>query len=190
MVSCLAEGDSGCGLDTDRYEVTMAGRDTGALIKATKILNTILMYVCVCMLFVMMLLGSADILGRYFFNRPILGTFEIFEILLPGIVLLGLGFTQADKAHITVDMLVDRLPRRMRTLTDFCTTIMALVMSMLILWRGTMTALLYFNQNRLISNIHVPMYLPHLFVPLGALALCAVLVVQMLQLLTNLREGN
>jgi TRAP-type C4-dicarboxylate transport system permease small subunit len=168
----------------------MAGREAGALIKATKLLNTILMHICVCMLFIMMLLGGVDVLGRYFLNRPILGTFEIFEILLPGIVLLGLGFTQADKAHITVNILVDRLPRRMRTLTDFCTTIMALVMSILILWRGIVTALLYSNQNRLISNIHVPMYLPHLFVALGFLALCAVLVVQMLQSLTKLRERN
>lgn len=161
---------------------------TGAFIKTTRITNSVLLYICACMLSIMMLLGAADILGRYFFNRPIVGTFEIFEILLPGIVLLGLGFTQAGRAHIKVDMVVGRLPPRMRTLADLCTTTMALAASLLMLWQGIVTASLYYHQNRLISNIHVPMYLPHLFVPLGALALCAVLVVQMLELLTKLRE--
>ena len=47
----------------------------------------------------MMLLGTADVTGRYIFNKPILGTAEIFGILLPAIVLLGLAYTQEAQAH-------------------------------------------------------------------------------------------
>ncbi len=145
-------------------------------------------YVCIGMLFIMMLLGSADVIGRYIFSKPVTGTFEIFEILLPGIVLLSLGATQAAGAHIRIETFVRYLPPRLRTATDFGTTLLSLAISILILWRGFLIALVYWHQGRVIPNIWVPMFLPRLFVPLGALGLCSALVVQLIQQAAKLRE--
>jgi TRAP-type C4-dicarboxylate transport system permease small subunit len=166
----------------------VAGKKAEALTKPAKIANNILAYVCAGMLFAMMLLGSADVIGRFLFNKPIVGSLEIFEILLPGIVLLALGYTQAAGAHVRVEILLSRLPPRSQASLNFVTRLVALVISILILWRGVLVALTYRHQDRLISNIGVPMFLPQLFVPLGALGICAVLVVQMLQFLAKLRE--
>ena len=78
------------------------------LAKGVRLINSALRYVCMSLLFFMMALGTCDVLGRYLFNKPILGTFEIFEILLPAIVLLGLGYTQESNAHVRVEIFVSR----------------------------------------------------------------------------------
>jgi len=43
---------------------------------------------------------------------------------------------------------------------------------------------------RTIPTIDVPMFLPQLFVPLGALMLSLVLMVQMLENIIQLKKGN
>lgn len=158
--------------------------------KVVKRTSSILAYVGMGMLLVMMFLGSADVLGRYFFNKPITGTYEIFEILLPGIVLLCLADTQFAGGHITMGLLVSRLAPRTRARIEFVIRLILLVLFGLITWKGIDATLMYWHQHRLITNIGVPMYLPQILVPVGALAICPVLVVQMLRSFAQMRKGG
>ena len=56
-------------------------------------------------LFGMMILGTADVAGRYLLNMPITGTLEIFEILLPVLILLSLADTQSTDGHLTAGVI-------------------------------------------------------------------------------------
>jgi TRAP-type C4-dicarboxylate transport system permease small subunit len=161
-----------------------------ALDKGIRLINRGLRYICMSLLFFMMGLGTCDVLGRYLFNKPILGTFEIFEILLPAIVLLGLGYTQGDNAHVRVQIFISRLSSRRLTILNLVTNGLALSISVLILWRGWLLAGAYWRMGRTIPTIEVPMFLPQLLVPLGAFMLILVLIVQMLQYIVQLRERN
>jgi TRAP-type C4-dicarboxylate transport system permease small subunit len=62
----------------------------------------------------MMLLTFADVIGRYAFSRPIPGAFEITEVLLAGLVFLGLPLVTARGEHVSVHLLDDRLPTGIR----------------------------------------------------------------------------
>ena len=160
------------------------------LAKGVSLMNSALKYVCVSLLFFMMALGTVDVIGRYLFNKPILGTLEVFEILLPAIVLLGLGYTQENRGHVTMELLVLQLSPRTKTILDVVTNGCALFISVLILWRGWILTTLYWRMGRTIPTIDVPMFLPQLFVPLGALVLSLVLMVQMLEYIIQLKKGN
>ena len=138
----------------------------------------------------MMLLGTVDVGGRYLFNKPILGTFETFEILLPAIVLLGLGYTQGNKAHVRMEILISRLSSRKQTILNVFTNGCALFISLLILWRGWVLTIEYWRIGRTIPTIDVPMFLPQCLVPLGALMLSLVLMGQMLESIIQFRERN
>jgi len=155
-----------------------------------KRINNVLRYVCTALLFFMMLLGTVDVMGRYLFNKPVLGTFETFEILLPAIVLLGLGYTQESRAHVKVEILISRLSFRKQAFLNFITNGFALLISILILWRGWVLTVVYWRMGRRIPTIEVPMYLPQLLVPIGALLLSFVLLVQMLQYLAQAQKGD
>lgn len=157
------------------------------LAKGVNLISSALRYVCVGLLFFMMALGTVDVVSRYLFNNPILGTLETFEILLPAIVLLGLGYTQGNRAHVKMEILVSHLSFRTQTVLNFLTNGCALFVSALILWRGWVLTIGYWRMGRTIPTIGVPMFLPQLLVPLGALILSLVLIVQMLQCITELR---
>jgi len=158
--------------------------------KSVHLINSALRYVCMGLLFFMMALGTCDVLGRYLFNKPILGTLEIFEILLPAIVLLGLGYTQGSNAHVRVELFVSHLSLRKQTILNFITNGCTLFISVLILWRGWLLTTEYRRIGRTIPTIEVPMFLPQLLVPLGALMLIYVLIVQMVQYIIQLSERS
>ena len=160
------------------------------LAKGVSLMNSALKYVCVGLLLFMMGLGTTDVIGRYLFNNPILGTLEIFEILLPAIVLLGLGYTQEKRGHVTMELLVTQFSPRTKTILEIATNGCALIISVLILWRGWILTILYWRMGRTIPTLDVPMFLPQLFVPLGALVLSLVLMVQMLENIIQLKKGN
>jgi TRAP-type C4-dicarboxylate transport system permease small subunit len=160
------------------------------LAKGVSLMNSALKYVCVGLLFFMMALGTVDVIGRYLFNKPILGTLEVFEILLPAIVLLGLGYTQENRGHVSMELLVLRLSPRTKTILDIVTNGCAFFISVLILWRGWILTTMYWRMGRTIPTIDVPMFLPQLFVPLGAFVLSLVLMVQMLENIIQLKKGN
>jgi len=160
------------------------------LAEGISLINSVLKYVCVSLLFFMMALGTVDVIGRYLFNKPILGALEVFEILLPAIVLLGLGYTQENRGHVRMELLVLHLSPRTKTILDIVTNGCALFISVLILWRGWILTAVYWRMGRTIPTIDIPMFLPQLFVPLGALALSLVLMVQMLEYIIQLKKGN
>jgi len=58
----------------------------------------------------LMVLTSADALGRYLFNQPIEGAFQISEdyLLVLG-VFLALGYSYREGSHVQVTLLVDKI---------------------------------------------------------------------------------
>ncbi len=158
------------------------------LAKGIHFINRYIKNFCLVLLFFMMILGTADVIGRYIFNRPILGTFEIFEIILPAIVLLGLGYTQENRAHVRMEILISRFSLRTQTFLNLITNGCALFISILILWRGWVLTIGYWHMGRTIPTIEIPMFLPQLLVPLGALLLSLVIIIQMLQNIGQLRK--
>ena len=151
--------------------------------------SSILMYVSAGLLFVMLLLSTADVLGRYFFNRPLSGSQEISEILLPGVVLLGWAYAQRQKVHVSVDILFNRFRPRFKAIVAFLTTCLALAIAILVIWQGMLLSISYFNMGRLIRNINVPIFIPRLLVPLGGLSLFLVLIVDLYDSVKEIKKG-
>lgn len=159
----------------------MAGAIIRTLEKTTDKLNTIMKYLCVILLFCMMLLGTVDVLGRYLFNSPVSGTYEIFGMLLPALVLLGLAYAQAERAHIRITLLISRLPSMVQRVLGIITTIIMMFMTVLIGWHGMELSLRFKEMGKLIDTIQIPIYIPQLVVPIGAFILLLVLLVQLIQ---------
>ena len=140
-------------------------------------------------LFGMMMLGTVDVAGRYLFNIPLTGTLEIFEILMPVLVLLSLADTQSTDGHLTAGVIdYFRLKTETRTKILFGVQVLGFCVFLLILWRGLVGSMLALRSHRLISNIEVPIWIPQLVVPLGALVMCMVLVVQMVETANKIRR--
>ena len=69
-------------------------------------------HVAVLSIFIMMLLTTADAIGRYLFSFPLPGAYEVTEKYLMVIaVYLGASYTYRGGSTIRITLLVDRLPR-------------------------------------------------------------------------------
>lgn len=60
--------------------------------------------VAASVLFALMVLTCADVIGRYFFLKPIFGAFEITETLLAALIFAGLPIVTLRNEHVTVDV--------------------------------------------------------------------------------------
>jgi TRAP-type C4-dicarboxylate transport system permease small subunit len=140
-------------------------------------------------LFGMMMLGTADVAGRYLFNRPITGTHEIFEILLPVLLLFSLADTQSNDEHLTAGIIdYFHFKPETRTKIRFGVQVLVFCLFLLIIWRGVGSSMFTLRSHRRISNIELPLWIPQFVVPLGALAMCMVLVVQIVETANKIRR--
>lgn len=83
---------------------------------------------------VAMLVMVIDVIGRYVFNNPLLGSVELNRILLVAIVFLGVSYAQLSKAHVRVDLVLSRTSSRLRLILEACALLIALVLFALMLY--------------------------------------------------------
>ena len=56
-------------------------------------------------LFVMMMVTFVDVIGRYVFNRPLNGAFEVTELMLLVLIFAGLPLVSHADEHVTMDFI-------------------------------------------------------------------------------------
>ena len=136
----------------------------------------------------LMLLGSTDVLGRYLFNRPILGTLEASEIMMAGIILLSWAYTQRTGGHVRVDILVSRYSHRVRTITDFVTLFLSLALFSFIFWQSLLISIRFLHEHRYFQTLPGPAAPYHFFVPVGAFFLCLEFIIQLVHIIPGIRK--
>lgn len=140
-------------------------------IRKLRILSRVLSRIGNLALAGMMFLTTADVVGRYFFNAPVLGAFEMTEYLMLIVIFSFLAFAQSEKAHITVDIFFDRLPRKLARWINRANHLVCLAMMLLVTWMGIMQAIDLKNNGEISTLLKVPDYPFAGFLVLG----CAVL---------------
>lgn len=93
-------------------------------------LDRALAWLCGITLLAMMFLTFVDVIGRYFLSQPVLGAFELTEILLAITVFSAIPAVTQRGSHIKLDFLDPILPERVRDLLD---QISAIVMAGILL---------------------------------------------------------
>ena len=88
----------------------------------------------------MMLLTFADVIGRYVFNSPIMGAYEITEILMGLMIFGGLPLVSRARGHITVDFLAAALPPRLRAVQTVFLDLMCSLIAGVLAWRTCLYA--------------------------------------------------
>ena len=70
-----------------------------------RVIGPLLGYVAGILLFCLMTLTCVDVIGRYFFNTPVTGGFELTEMMLAALIFFGLPLVTIRNEHVTVDLL-------------------------------------------------------------------------------------
>jgi TRAP-type C4-dicarboxylate transport system permease small subunit len=70
-----------------------------------RVIGPLLGYVAGIVLFCLMTLTCVDVVGRYFFNMPVTGGFELTEMMLASLIFFGLPLVTIRNDHIMVGLL-------------------------------------------------------------------------------------
>src|SRR3954454_11323578 len=76
-----------------------------------------------------------DVVGRYFFNAPFAFTVELTQMAMAIVVYFGVGLVTHEDAHISADVVVLRLPPRLRALFALVTNLLALGFLAVMVWQ-------------------------------------------------------
>jgi TRAP-type C4-dicarboxylate transport system permease small subunit len=94
--------------------------------------NRIMVYIASLALFGMMMVVVIDVIGRYAFDKPLMGAYELVGYLMAIAGPWAIGYSQIQKGHIRVDFLLNRFPKKgQAVITSIAYLIGVLVFSVL-----------------------------------------------------------
>lgn len=135
----------------------------------------------------MMLLTVADVIGRYFFNRPIKGTYELVGLTLVCAATWGLAYCQIQRGHIRVMLLVEHFPPRVQTVLNSLAYLLGLGGLSVICWRTLLLTKTYISLAGagVTVNLHVPFWPFMLMLAIGAGMFSVIFLIDLLHSLAK-----
>jgi len=129
-----------------------------AFARVIQFASTVSHRVGISILLAMMFLTAADVFGRYFLKRPIVGAYELQEYLMVCVVSLTLAYCAAEKTHVVVDILVSRFPQRAQATIGAITTLVGLCLCSVITWQAVMYVQRMLVSGLVSATLKIPRY--------------------------------
>lgn len=139
-------------------------------IKLTAMLESAASAISAVLLVSLMLIGTADVLMRYFFSSPFAWSQEFITLyLLPGLFFLAVSHTFAVNGHIGVDILQHYSPLSIRRVCQILIGVTGCLLFLLIAVLGAQRAAEDFAQGtQTVGRVPWPIWPSVTLVPLGA----------------------
>ena len=133
-------------------------------------------------LFLLMMLVVVGVVMRYFLNQPLLIVDEFSGYMLATVTFLGLGYTLRAGGHVSVEVVISRLPRRALSWLDPVTSVIGLLYVSWFAWLAYKLVLdSYTIGTTYPSTLHTPLYIPQSVLPVGLALLGIQIVVEFLR---------
>ncbi len=144
-----------------------------------RVLVTILRHIAIWILSAMMFLTAADVLLRYLFNKPISGAYELVEYMMAILVSFSIVYCAHQKAHVNVDILVERFSERIRTILSCATIFLTLILFLLITWQTVSYIVDEYECELTSAVLYIPVYPFVTFVAIAFAVLCLVVLAEL-----------
>lgn len=151
-------------------ELSFFQKMTLGLEKITLTINNILHKISSVLLFLLMFLTTADVIGRYFFNNPITGTYELTSLALALMIFFSLGSGQISKDHIEIDFLTSKMPAKVQEVLSGAASLILFILMSLTTWQLIEFTKRTWQGNELSGDLGLPLYIFIALTVLGALS--------------------
>lgn len=124
------------------------------------------------LIFLLMLLVTADVVGRYVFNSPLPGTFEISESAMVFVVFLAFAHAEARGQNIRISLLTSRLSLHQQAFFEVLAALAGMFLFGLIGWQTWGPAVESWAIREYMSGpAPLPIYPSKLVLPVGSFLL-------------------
>ncbi|HUU71007.1 MAG TPA: TRAP transporter small permease [Burkholderiales bacterium] len=114
--------------------VALAARPINRL--AWRVENALSLVSAALILFAMLLV-SAEVISRKFFNTPIPGQLELGELLMPPIIFLAIAYTQSTGGHVRMTLVIDHMPPAWRHVMEIAVKLLAIAIYAVLFFYST-----------------------------------------------------
>lgn len=121
-----------------------------------------------------------EVISRFFFHKPTSWATELSIYAIIGSCFLGSAYAVRTYSHITVDLLINNVSDRLKTILAYITNALGLIFSLIF------TTYSYFHvvntfqlQTTSTSLLRIPMYIPESLLVLGGGLMCLAFILQL-----------
>jgi TRAP-type C4-dicarboxylate transport system permease small subunit len=131
----------------------------------------------------LMFLIAVDVIGRYFFNYPVPGGYELTEYLMAIFVPLSIAICADHRTHVGVDMVVEKFSSKTQAKVDAVTLLITVALAAIMAWQCCVAVPESYTSGLKTAVLQIPVFPSVLFVAIGVLALTLFIFVHFLDTL-------
>jgi len=140
-------------------------------------------------IFLLVLLATTNILGRWLFSSPISGYVDWVEQAMAFIAFLGIAYTQRLGGHIRMDIVIGQLHGRVLWVTELISTGLMLIVTVILVYGSYLHFWRAYSIGDSSLDINLPIWPAKLVVPVALTILALRLVLQMWGYCRAIRDG-
>jgi TRAP-type C4-dicarboxylate transport system permease small subunit len=136
----------------------------------------------------LMLITVYEVVMRYLLRLPTGRTQELEQYyLLVGVVFFAIGFTLLEEGHVTVDLVVSKLPLRAQlVMGGVIASAVIIVFAILLTWGGVVLS--FRHQTAETPITRMPLFVGYILIPIGSFLLLLQAVIRLIKKLSLLRS--
>jgi TRAP-type C4-dicarboxylate transport system permease small subunit len=135
------------------------------------------------------LLTVSDVFLRYFFDAPILGSYEVTELMMIVIIYPGLAWVAVKRANIKIDLVVSRLSSRKQGILDSIFCFLSLCIIGLIAYFSVPQAIFILDKMKLTDQLNIPLFPFYFLIALGFFILFFAVMVNLIEFIRQAIKG-
>jgi TRAP-type C4-dicarboxylate transport system permease small subunit len=152
-------------------------------------ISGVFIYLSAAALFLMMMLTTADVIGRYILNSPIKGTQDLVELGLVVCAFAGLGYVTLHRQHIRADMINAVLSKRKNAILSSACFAISIPVAIALAWQTCAEGFKVFVAGKAgTPTISVPIGPFFLFAGLGLILLCVEILLDVIRYIHEARK--
>jgi TRAP-type C4-dicarboxylate transport system permease small subunit len=140
---------------------------------------TLLTNLAACGLAVIVAVNGANVIGRYFFSRPIAWAEELMLFLMIFTVFAGGAVVTWRQRHIRIDALVSRLPHNIRRWVELAAIVVSVAVLCIVAWASSATVSMLFAFEQRSDALEIPMWIPQSVITGGVTLIAAFIVLRL-----------
>ena len=133
-------------------------------------------------LFAMILLTCLDVFMRYFFNRPLAGTYDIVSLMGAIIAAFAMPYTMLEKGHVAVELFIMRLSRTKQLVFETATHTVGILLFLVVCWQCVVLAVDMKAAGEVTPTLLLPFYPIVYCMAVCFLVLCLAILVNLLNI--------
>jgi len=139
-------------------------------------------------LIAIMLLVTIDVITRAIINMPIVGSYELSQLIMVFVAIFAFAYTQVHRSHIAIPVLAERLPKRVQAVLESSAWILGCVLFALVAWQCVIHGIKLWEAGQKTLALDIPVAPFYFAIVAGCVLFSMVLMANFIESLPKVKQ--